>query len=82
MVPTANGMILLLGILCIVLGIYIVPDAEICAGSLCTLIGLGAVTFAVYGKYVLETPFAKVPRCIQVETSSKKAPDTEGSVVE
>jgi hypothetical protein len=63
MVPTVNGMILLLGILCIVLGIYIVPDAEICAGTLCTIIGLIAVTFAVYGKYVLETPFAKTPAC-------------------
>jgi hypothetical protein len=68
MVPTANGIILLLGILCIVLGIYIVPDAEICAGNLCTLIGLGAVTVAVYGKYVLESPFAKAPTCTKVDT--------------
>jgi hypothetical protein len=68
MVPTANGMILLLGILCIVLGIYIVPDADICAGTLCTIVGLSAVTFAVYGKYVLETPFAKTPVCTPAKT--------------
>jgi hypothetical protein len=52
MVPTTVGMIFLLGILCIILGIYVFPEMDVCAVNLFLLAGLGAIGFALYGRFV------------------------------
>ena len=70
MVPTTDGMILLLGLLLVVVGMYVVPGLEIGAGVLCVFMGILAVSIALYRKLILKSTFL-VSECRSQKMSHK-----------